>query len=406
MEQEDAGRQVDAFVGRSREELVALCARLVAAGSVNPPGHTTAPAAVVQDFLAVRGLRCETLAQVAEKPNLVAATEGRGPGRHLVLNGHLDTIPPGEESEWGVPIHTLTRHDGRLHGLGMGNMKGAVAAMCLAYAFLAGNRGLWPGRLTLTAVADETVFGPDGAQFLLEARPDLVGDGLICGEGPGSMELAIAEKGVLWVEVEARVPSGQGMLMRRGASATARLAAVLGAIDDLNDERARPPAPVACLAASAGENGLRVSANIGIIEGGDFVSQVAPRAAARVDFRVPPGLSTAEVEGRLSRLVTRHPGMAWRRIKGWEPNWSAPDAGVARAVADSAAAVRGARPRPVVRLPASDASRWRALGTPAVCYGPQPTLVAGVDDYANEEDVVDGAKVYARAALQFLNERS
>ena len=205
MEREDTGRQVDAYVDRSREELVALCARLVAAGSVNPPGHTTGPADVVRDFLAVRGLHSETLAQVEEKPNLVAATEGHGPGRHLVLNGHLDTIPPGEESEWTVPIHALTRHDGRLHGLGMGNMKGAVAAMCLAYAFLAENRGLWPGRLTLTAVADETVFGPDGALFLLEARPELLGDGLICGEGPGSLELAIAEKGVLYPGLGATV---------------------------------------------------------------------------------------------------------------------------------------------------------------------------------------------------------
>ena len=250
------------------------------------------------------------------------------------------------------------------------------------------------------------MFGPDGALFLLEARPELLGDGLICGEGPGSLELAIAEKGVLWVEVEARVPSGQGMLMRRGASATARLAAVMGAIDALNDERSTPPAEVVCLAAHAGEHGLRVSANIGIIEGGGFVSQVAGRAAARVDVRVPPGRTTGDVESRLSRLIACHPGMAWRRIKGWEPNWSAPDAAVVRAVADSAAAVRGTPPRPVVRLPASDASRWRALGTPAVCYGPQPTLVAGVDDYANEEDVVDCAKVYARAALQFLNDHS
>jgi succinyl-diaminopimelate desuccinylase len=70
--------------------------------------------------------------------------------------------------------------------------------------------------------------------------------------------------------------------------------------------------------------------------------------------------------------------------------------------AAAARAVRGERPAFVVRLPGSDARRWRDLGVPAVCYGPQPTLSAGVDDYANEQDVVDCAKIYARAALALM----
>ena len=40
--------------------------------------------------------------------------------------------------------------------------KGAVAAMAMAYKFLCENR-YWPGALTFTAVADETIFGTDGA---------------------------------------------------------------------------------------------------------------------------------------------------------------------------------------------------------------------------------------------------
>ena len=44
----------------------------------------------------------------------------------------------------------------------------------------------------------------------------------------------------------------------------------------------------------------------------------------------------------------------------------------------------------------------RDMGVPAVCYGPQPTLSAGIDDYAEEKDVLDCAKVYARTALALL----
>jgi len=39
---------------------------------------------------------------------------------------------------------------------------------------------------------------------------------------------------------------------------------------------------------------------------------------------------------------------------------------------------------------------------PSVCYGPQPTLSAGVDDYAEEQAVLDCARVYARAALRLM----
>jgi succinyl-diaminopimelate desuccinylase len=89
-------------------------------------------------------------------------------------------------------------------------------------------------------------------------------------------------------------------------------------------------------------------------------------------------------------------------VKAWDANWTALDNPLVIELATAAAAVRGAAPNFVVRLPGSDARRWRDLGVPAVCYGPQPTLSAGIDDYANEQDVVDCAKIYARTVLALM----
>ena len=36
------------------------------------------------------------------------------------------------------------------------------------------------------------------------------------------------------------------------------------------------------------------------------------------------------------------------------------------------------------------------------CHVTQPTLSAGVDDYVNEQDVVDCAKIYARTSLALM----
>lgn len=387
-----------------RAELVALCAGLVAAPSVNPPGDTRAPAEVLARFLAAEGITPEVAAHVPHKPNVLASVEGAGgPGPHLVLNGHLDTIQPGDASAWTAPLHSLTERDGRLLGLGAGNMKGGLAALAMAFAWLHANRAAWAGRVTLAAVADETVFGPDGADWLLRTRPALRGDMLICGEGPGGMGLAIAEKGVLWLRIVAEAPPGQGMLTTRGGSAVARLAQTLGGLDALNDVRAQPPAEAACLAEGAGAHGLRLSVNTGTLTGGDFISQRPGRAAAEVDMRVPPGLRLAQVEAMVDAVCRTVPGMSWSRIKGWDANWSAPGCAPARAVSAAALQVRGASPPLVVRLPGSDASRWRALGVPAVCYGPQPTPASGPDDYVQAVDLMDCAQVYAKAALRCLS---
>jgi len=89
-------------------------------------------------------------------------------------------------------------------------------------------------------------------------------------------------------------------------------------------------------------------------------------------------------------------------VKAWDANWTALDNPLVVELASAATTVRGAAPSLVVRLPGSDARRWRDLGVPAVCYGPQPTLSAGIDDYVNEQDVVDCAKIYARTTLALM----
>lgn len=401
LEGKSAAGQISALVDAQRSELVDLLGALVAQPSPNPPGSCAGVARVLQNWLGERGITCDSIARHPDKPNLVAIA-GQADGPHLILNGHMDTIGPGDETRWSVPLYEMTSRDGRLYGLGSGNMKGALAALTFAFALLHQRNHEIGGRITYTAVADETVFGPDGAGYLLDERPDLLGDAVICGEGPGDMTLGIAEKGVFWVALEATAPAGQGMLTTRGSSAIARLAAVLQEIDAWNDEQVDPPTEIASVAATAGTHRMRLSVNPGTVAGGYFVSQAASKARAEVDFRLPPGLTLAGMADRLNALAARHPGLTWTTIKGWEPNWTAETSAIAESIGSAAACVRGAAPEPVVRLPASDASRWRALGVPSICYGPQPELASGVDDYVLEQDLVDCAKTYALAALSYL----
>jgi len=389
-------------IDAAHQELVNLCGRLVAAASVNPPGRTAEVADVVRSYLAHHQITTQVVAADNEAPNVIGQIEAGVSGPHVVFNAHMDTMEAGDDSAWTVPVMSLTRRDGRLYGLGMGNMKGALAALCVATAVLNRHRHAWRGRLSMTAVSDEVMFGDRGTVFLLRQRPDLAGDYLICGEGPGFMGFAVAEKGLLWIDVEVSASGGHASRALRGETAVMKLAALLTRLDMLNETYATVPPDLTGVTGGEGNLGLRLSLNAGTIAAGTVRSQIATRARAQLDLRLPPGITTQQCERRIRELCTGDPNVGIEVMKAWDANWTALDHPLVRELAAAAGAVRGAVPAFVVRLPGSDARRWRDLGVPAVCYGPQPTLSAGVDDYANEQDVIDCAKIYARTALGML----
>ena len=359
-------------------------------------------AQIVERFLNAGAIQTEVVAGDPEAPNLIGHV-CKGRGRHVVFNAHMDTMQPGDESRWSVPVLKLTRKDGRLYGLGMGNMKGALAAMCVASVVLARHRKSLPGTLSMTAVCDEVMFGERGAVHLLKARPDVHGDFLISGEGPGFMHLAPAEKGLLWLDIEISGDGGHSSKALRGQTAVAKLAALMSKVDEINDMYATIAPEIAGISGGEGNAGLRVSLNAGTVEAGGVRSLLAPKARAEIDVRLPPGVTAADIEQRVKAAAGGDPAITVKAVKWWDANWTALSDPLVSELADAVTAVRGEKPQFVVRLPGSDARRWRELGVPAACYGPQPLLSAGVDDYANEQDVVDCARVYARACLRLMS---
>jgi succinyl-diaminopimelate desuccinylase len=391
-------REIDA----NAETLLALCERLVAVNSVNPPGNTAAMADLVRRYLTESGVDAAIETVDAEAPNVVAGVAGALPGKHLVFNAHMDTMEAGDETAWSVDPFRATRRNGRLYGLGVGNMKGALAAMCFVIVLIAKHRSALAGRLTLTAVSDEVMFGERGAVHLLKQQPELRGDYLISGEGPGFMDLAVAEKGLLWFDLEVCGEGGHSSRALRGTSAVIKLAKLLGDLDALNGLQAGVPAELDGVFGGENGVGLNLSLNAGTIAGGTVRSQIAPRASARLDIRLPPGLTVAEVERRIREACAGRDDVKLTMVKAWDANWVGLDSRLVAEMRAAAAAVRSVFPRLVVRLPGSDARRWRALGVPAVCYGPQATLSAGIDEYAHTKDIVDCAKIYARAGLRLM----
>src|SRR5580692_8576994 len=88
------------WIDKERDILVAFLQGFIRAKSPNPPGDTRAAAAHIKAFLDSQGLPYRTIAPQESMPNIVGSFVGNEPGRHLVLNGHIDVFPVGDGTGW------------------------------------------------------------------------------------------------------------------------------------------------------------------------------------------------------------------------------------------------------------------------------------------------------------------
>src|SRR5690348_10747170 len=160
------------LVAPLENDLVALVQALVRTDTVSipPTGTETAGQRVLRDFLAAHGVEAELYdtafvrqsghpgvrfdRDYTGRQNLAARLAGTGRGRSLLLNGHMDTVPPGrapwQDSPWSGALR-----DGRIYGRGGFDMKGGLAANFIVACALK-RAGVRPGGdLICEAVVDE-----------------------------------------------------------------------------------------------------------------------------------------------------------------------------------------------------------------------------------------------------------
>ena len=81
---------------------------------------------------AIGSLRDELYQLAVERKNLVARWGPSDETAALILNGHIDVVPPGEREQWDAGPFDARIHQDALHGRGSCDMKGGLAACCIA----------------------------------------------------------------------------------------------------------------------------------------------------------------------------------------------------------------------------------------------------------------------------------
>jgi acetylornithine deacetylase/succinyl-diaminopimelate desuccinylase-like protein len=373
---------------------VDLAAELIGFDSTNPdlvPGAAgeAALAAHVAAWLRARGFEVRVLEAVPGRPTVLATARGTGGGRTILLDGHLDTVPPGDPERGGL----LPRiEDGRLLGRGAFDMKGGLAAMLVAAdrARRVGTRG----DVVLALVADEE-FASIGTEEALRAlaADGTVVDGAVISE-PSQSEAIVAHRGFGWYEIRLRGRAAHGSMPEQGVDAIAHAGLVLRELDALGERLAAGPRhPL------LGTGAVRVSR----IDGGSDAATVADSCVLTVERRFLPGEGTADVEAglraALDALVARTPDMEAELVTlvargAFEADVDGP---LARAVLDSGARVSGV-PVPHRGEPFwTDAGLVQEAAIPCILLG-----VTGGGAHADEEwadvgsirwlaDVLEGA---------------
>ena len=128
--------QILEWVERDRESIIQFLSGFVAKPSPNPPGDTRDAAQFVLDHLKAQQVPAEIRFAKDWLPNVVGSFEGAKPGRHLVLNGHIDVFPAGDAGTWSRDPWSGAVEDGSVHGRGVVDMKCGTAASIWTYIYL------------------------------------------------------------------------------------------------------------------------------------------------------------------------------------------------------------------------------------------------------------------------------
>jgi len=385
--------------------LVELALRLVSTPSFT--GSEQPAAELMRDELAELGLRVQWQQVEDERANVLGTWEGAGGGPTLMLNGHLDTSYSGREP-WlqGIPGFQPAgfERDGRIYGLGISNMKGALCCYVEAVRALQEAGVRLKGDLMIACVAGEIEKSQQGEAQGAEYRGYAAGSRYLVSHGgaadfcilgePTENKLVLAHFGALWVRLSTTGPFVHTAFSegRRDENSIIRMRDVL--------DRVLEWLPSWELEMS--HDGVRGIANVGAIQGGFGwrASRTPHRTDLFLDLRVPPRVPMAEARRKALAFARslRVDAEVYVSAPGSEIEESSP---VVAAVGEAHAEVFGLEPETDVVRWFSDASVLSRYGIPTLNYGTSSGLPdAELGENLEIPGLVRTAEVYARAAMR------
>jgi acetylornithine deacetylase len=334
---------------------------------------------------------------IGSRPVLVAKWKGRGKGRSLILNGHVDVVPPGDPTAWNHSPWSGYVNDGNLYGRGSCDMKGGLLSGILAIKMLQQMNFQPRGDVLVQCVIGEETGGigtlativrgyrADAAIVLEPTRLAL------CPVGAGAASFRLHVPGL----------AAHGAMRFEGVNAIEKFFLIYRALMELEHERNF------AFSNPLFQSGMAAPICVGKISAGDWPSTVPEILTAEGRFGVLPGENIAAAREIFERKISIAAGEdPWLqdhapRIEWFEGQFESAetplDAEFLQVLGDSHQEVIGTLPNLHGVSYGSDLRFFTNYARiPAVLYGPGDVAHAHtVNEFISLQEVFTAAQVVA-----------
>lgn len=341
-----------------------------------------------------------TEAERSEIWGLVAVTEERD-GPTVILQGHVDVVPPGDPAAWpGDPFVPRVCGD-VLFGRGACDMKAGVAANFAALAAIRASGVPLAGRIALHLVASEEDGGLGAFATLRRGHR---GDACLIPE-PTALNLITANCGALTFTLTVPGAAAHGSIRTAGVSAIEKFLPLFTGLRALEAERNVSRDPL------LGGYEIAAPLSIGQVSSGDWPSTVPDLLVAQGRYGVlldeDPAAARAAFEQRVAEVCEADP---WLRAHPASVRWSGGQFASGRLPAGDPlrSVVGGAHADAVGGEVAergvpygSDLRLYAGAGIPTLHYGPgDPAVAHSAQEQVSLTETVQAARTLIVAALR------
>jgi len=277
----------------NQKELLKVIMDLIAIESTNPclveggKGEKEI-SEYIENYLRNLGLEVFTQEVKPERKNVIGVLKGKGEGKALLLNGHMDTV--GGE---GMDIEPFTPkfENGKVFGRGSIDMKAGLAGMLIAVDSILKNNLEIKGNLILSFVVDEEYESIGTEALVKEFKAD---SAIVCE--PTNLKIGIAHKGFSWIKVEIFGKSAHGSKPEEGVDAIVKAGKFLWEMENFYR-----------VLTSTKRNELLGSPSIhaSLIKGGKELSTYPDYCEIKLERRTIPGEIEREIKGEMEEIFKR-----------------------------------------------------------------------------------------------------
>ncbi len=364
------------------EDVVELTRALVAMDTINPPGHEADCSSFLAQLLEDAGFYVQIQEFAKGRTNLVAKVGQPDLGLPICFTGHMDTVPLGL-TPWTKDPFKGEIEDGRLYGRGTADMKGGIAAFCVAAIRTAKMVRETQGVTLIITGGEET--GCDGA-IALRDQSDLLSDAgaLVVGE-PTSNKPLLGHKGALWLRGCCTGVTAHGSTPELGDNAIYKMARAIRALEQFD------------FAAEKHNQLSPPTMNLGCAHGGLNTNSVPDYADFELDIRTLPAQAHKEILENLQALLKNDVRLEYMiDLRGIFTSDKVP---WANSVKNDLEFVLGAEQAFAAANYFTDASVLTpALNDPpTIILGPGDAALAHVtDEYCGVSALLDAGRIYDR----------